>query len=125
MHTTYQFDHSANEWRIRVGKIFDVEEAKACIQRFRNFKEDRLRRLVFDLTDTHNIHTAGLGTMLFIRGCCQVPDEDAHIIYLDPQVGMILKLANLGRWFTLVPEGAALHEEKVSMRPVQAQRYAS
>ena len=125
MHTTSHFDHSANEWRIRVGEVFDVEEARACIQRFRGFKEGRLRGLVFDLTETRTLHTAGLGTMLYIRSCCQVSNEDAHIVYFDPQVGMILRLANLERWFTLLPQGAALREEKVSMHPVQAPRYAS
>lgn len=124
MHASCHFDHTANEWRIRVGEVFDVEEAKDCIQRFRGFKEGCLRRLVFDLTATRHLHTAGLGTMLFIRSCCQVPDEEAHIVYTDPQVGMILRLANLERWFTLLPEGAALRDEKVSMRPVQVQRHA-
>ena len=68
MDTKPSFEQQGGEWRIRVGAVFDVAEARSCIHRFRGFKEDRPSRLVFDLTGTRNLQTAGLGAMLFIRG---------------------------------------------------------
>lgn len=125
MKTTCSFDASADEWRIRVGDVFDVEEAKACMQRFRGFAGRRLRRLVFDLTGTRDLHTAGLGTMLFIRSCCKVSDEDAHIVFQNPQVGMILRLANLDRWFTLLPQGGAQLDDKMPWHRERADIHVS
>ncbi len=121
MDTKRSFEQQTGEWRIRVGAVFDVEEAKACIHRYRDFKEDRPRRLVFDLTGTRNLHTAGLGAMLFIRGCCQVHDADAHIVYQDPHIDMILRLAKLERWFTLLPQGAARAGDRSPTHPAPGQ----
>lgn len=125
MHTNCSYNPASEVWCIQVAETFDVDEAKACLQRFRGVSTGRLRRLMFDLRATRHLHTAGLGTMLFIRSCCEVPDSEAHIVYNDPQVGMILRLANLDRWFTLMPEGAALAGEKIPMRHGVEARHAS
>jgi len=125
MLTNCSFDPAAEAWRIRVAEAFDVDEAKACIKHFCGYSTGRLRRLVFDLTGTRRLHTAGLGTMLFIRSCCEIADADAQIVYNDPQVGMVLRLANMDRWFTLIPEGAALKGEKVPARQHEGTSHAS
>lgn len=120
MYSSCSFDPATGELRIRVADTFDVEEAKACMQRFRGFKGGRVGRLVFDLSKTQHLHTAGLGTMLYIRSCCPVSDENAHIVFHHPSVGMILRLANLDRWFRLIPEGPAQQSDVPLRRMVRA-----
>ncbi|MDD5390181.1 MAG: hypothetical protein PHD37_12595 [Gallionellaceae bacterium] len=105
MNPPFLMEASAREWRIRIGEIFDVDVARDCLRHCREDRKGLPKRLVFDLTQTRMLHTVGFGTMLYLKGRYRVTDGNAVILYADPEVGQLLRLAHLDRSFQLQAQG--------------------
>lgn len=105
MKATSMTEVPEQEWCIRIGEVFDIEVARACLRHCREDKKGLPKRLVFDLTQTRMLHSVGFGTMLYLKGRYRVADRDAVILYADPEVGQLLRQAHLDRSFQLLAQG--------------------
>ncbi len=101
MKATSMTEVPEREWRICVGKVFDIDVARSCLRHCREDRKGLPKRLVFDLTQTRMLHTVGFGTMLYLKGRYRITDGNAVILYADPEVGQLLRLAHLDRSFQL------------------------
>lgn len=109
MHKACSLDTTDKQWRIRIGEVFDIEMARACLRHCREGenREGQPSRVVFDLTRTRIVHTAGLGVMHYIKGVFRVADGQAAIQFAHPDVGCILRLARMDRAFQLQDQRSA------------------
>ncbi len=89
------------QWRIEIGALFDIEAARACLRQCRNLSNTQPRGLLFDLTRTRSLHTAGIGAMMHIKSTYLTERSNAVIVFHDQSVGEILHLARLDRLFEL------------------------
>ncbi|MEW5770565.1 MAG: STAS domain-containing protein [Pseudomonadota bacterium] len=95
------------EWRIRIGEVFDLDEARRCMRHCREHPPEGPASLVFDLSETRSLYTAGIGAMLHLKSCYGVRDGDAAIIYRHGEVGELLRLVRLDRAFRLLEAGGS------------------
>lgn len=90
------------ELRIKVGRNFGLDEAVRCMRECQPHAGKHNRRVVFDLLGTQSLQTAGLGFMMMVKERCDIPKEDAVILYDHPQIGQMLFLAHFEEKFHLV-----------------------
>ena len=105
MHATQLAETTDRGWCIRIGEVFDLEVAAECLRHCRDDKTFPPEKLLFDLTRTRLLSTAGIGAMLHIKHEYQVNDERAVIVYQDPAVGELLRLSRLHQSFQLLARG--------------------
>jgi hypothetical protein len=104
----------ARDWCIRIGDVFDVEVADECLRYCRNERTVPPTRLLFDLTRTRLVTTAGIGTMLYIKSTYQVADDAAIILYQDAAVGEMLRESRIHRLFQLHARAALPVPDRVT-----------
>lgn len=95
---------AGHELRLQIAEEFDFAAAKQCLRQCREDTARQPTRLTFDLTRTRRLHTLGLGTMLYIVSRYGMANGNATIVYADPAVGDLLKMARLDRWFQLLSQ---------------------
>lgn len=105
MEATCSPDTAEPEWRIQIGEVFDLDTARESLRHCREERKGRPKRMVFDLSQTRLLHTAGIGAMLYLKSTYRVGDDNAFIVYQHPEVGQILRLAHLDRSFQLREPG--------------------
>jgi anti-anti-sigma regulatory factor len=89
------------DWCIRIGEVFDFAVACECLRHCRDDRAAPPARLLFDLTRTRLLSTAGIGTMLHIKNAFQVTDDNAVIVYQDAAVGELLRVSRIHRSFQI------------------------
>lgn len=107
---------AGHELRLQIAEEFDFAAAKRCLRQCREDTARRPARLTFDLTRTRRLHTLGLGTMLYIVSRYGMANGSATIVYTDPEVGDLLKMARLDRWFHLQTQRRR-HGDGISAHP--------
>lgn len=101
METACLTETTEREWCIHIPKVFDLDVAKTCARLCRERAQVLPERMVFDLSQTIMLQTMGLGCMLYLKSRYGVADDNAVIVYGDPEVGLLLRLGRLDRAFQL------------------------